>query len=81
MDGGVGEEVCGWGAEGYAEEAVVGAVGGYEGGPEVELVGASCEVGLESVEGGKGCVAWEDEGGAGWWLRDGSRRWRRVDCR
>lgn len=64
MDGGVGEEVWGWGGEGEAEEAVVGGVGEDELRPEGELAGAGGEVGLEGVEGWEGGVCWEAEGGS-----------------
>ena len=59
----VGEEVCGWGGEGEAVEAVVGGVGEDEVRPEGELAGAGGEVWLEGVEGWEGGVGWEVESG------------------
>ena len=55
-------EVCGQRGERKAEEAVVGAVAGYEAAPKLELAGTGGEIGLESVEGREGCVAGRVEG-------------------
>jgi hypothetical protein len=51
MDCAVGEQVGRWRGEAESEKAVETAVGDYDGGPELELASAGCEVGLEGVEG------------------------------
>lgn len=62
VEAAVGEEVGRRRCQGEAVDVVVGAVGRYVGGPELELAGAGCGVGLKGVEWRECGVNWGREG-------------------